>query len=194
MGIRGSLLNDRTDPHIADLEHLAVPIPELDGSEETALLRTKWFPFILHDRRIFNVIVLFSASHYAMRSADPTAFARDILWLKQRALFTLNQALCSTTVFVEDTVIAATAKMASYEAIFGAESEYHTHMDGLERMLDLRGGLSALGLDGFLARLLLFIDNNSAFLLKTRLRLSEFSFPRRLPFAPPNPSKFLGAH
>ena len=140
---------------------------------------------------MFKVIVLFSASHYAIRSDQGSQYAVTILSLKQQALAAINIAISCAGAQASDCLVASIAKMASYEAIFGSEDQYHAHMDGLTTMLEMRGGLSALGLNGFLGRLLLFIDSNSAFLLKTRLRLVEFSFPRRPPIAP-NPSRFVG--
>ena len=140
---------------------------------------------------IFKVIVLFSASHYAIRFNQVSQYAVTILSFKQQALAALNAAISCSDGPVDDRIIAAAGKMASYEAIFGSEAQYHAHMGGVEKMLDGRGGISALGLDGFLGRLLLFIDSNSAFLLKTRLRLTESSFPRRPPIVP-NPGRFIG--
>jgi len=140
---------------------------------------------------VFQVIVLFSASHYAAQRED-RAFAETILSLKQRALDGIIQSLSAAKGMVRDELVAATAKMASYEAIYGNEEAYHSHMRGVEDMLRVRGGLHTLGLDGFLSRLLIFIDTNSAFLLNTHLHLQGSSFPRLEPFVLPNPSRFIG--
>ncbi|KAJ9633281.1 uncharacterized protein PV06_00974 [Exophiala oligosperma] len=181
------------------LQHLAVAIPEVDGDGNTALLKTRWFPMVIHSPLLFQVIVLFSASHYAAQRED-VAFAPTILLLKQRALAGIGAHVAASsseggtgTAVVRDELIAATAKMASYEAIWGDEHSYHCHMGGVEEMLKARGGgLASLGLDGFLARLLLFIDTNSAFLLNTYLHLRDSSFPRGEPFVLPNLSRFIG--
>lgn len=135
---------------------------------------------VLSSPIVFQVIVLFSASHYASQQKD-MAFAETILYLKQCALAGISQSLssASTGIMIRDELIAATAKMASYEAIYGDETAYHCHMKGVEEMLKMRGGLKALGLDGFLSRLLTFIDTNSAFLLNTHLHLRDSSFPRQ---------------
>lgn len=61
-------------------------------------------------------------------------------------------------------------------------------MSTVSRLLRSKGGLSSLGLDGFLARLLSFIDVNSAFLLGTEPYLREFDsitlIPLHEPFQP----------
>lgn len=173
------------------LQHLAVAIPEIDGEGQSALLRTRWFPMVLNSPIVFQVIVLFSASHYAAQQKD-MAFALTILSLKQCALRGVMQSLSTAKGMFHDELIAATAKMASYEAIWGDEQAYHCHMKAVEEMLRVRGGLESLGLDGFLSRLLIFIDSNSAFLLNTHLHLQNSSFPRLEPFILPNPSRFIG--
>lgn len=174
-----------------DLENLAVAIPEIDGEEETALLKSRWFPFVLYSPVVFAVITLFSASHYAAQKPG-IAYADTLLSLKQCALNEIFQCLTKSKGMIQDVLIAATAKMASYEAIYGDEETYHLHMKAVEAMLRMRGGLRQLGLDGFLSRLLIFIDTNSAFLLNTHLHLLESSFPRQEPFILPNPSRFIG--
>ncbi|KAL6244468.1 hypothetical protein RBB50_008710 [Rhinocladiella similis] len=173
------------------LQHLAVAIPEVDGEGNTALLKSRWFPMVIHSPLLFQVIVLFSASHYAAQRED-MAFAQTILILKQRALAGISAHVTASKGTLRDELIAATAKMASYEAIWGDERAYHSHMGGVEEMLKVRGGLISLGLEGFLARLLLFIDTNSAFLLNTYLHLRDSSFPRGEPFILPNLSRFIG--
>lgn len=64
-------------------------------------------------------------------------------------------------------------------------------MSTVTRLLRQQGGLATLGMNGFLARLLSFIDTNSAFLLGTNLYLVEFgllnSMPLHQPFQPARP-------
>lgn len=61
-------------------------------------------------------------------------------------------------------------------------------MSAVARMLRARGGLATLGMDGLLARMLRFIDTNSAFLLGAHLYLEESDqgvgvcLPRHMPF------------
>ena len=87
--------------------------------------------------------------------------------------------------------------MASFEAAYGSPETYHIHMTAVANMVRSRGGLSQLGLDGFLARLLLFIDTNSAMIMGVngRLHLLDVGgmvLPRREAFVIPNPLKYLG--
>jgi hypothetical protein len=89
--------------------------------------------------------------------------------------------------YISDDIIAATVKVACFEALYGDPNAYHIHMGAAARMVRARGGLAALGLNGFLARLIVFIDTNCAAILGARGRLymaTEYGesalFPRRL--------------
>jgi hypothetical protein len=116
-------------PGIMDhyIHNLTVPIPELDGSATVPLFRAVWLPIVVHDPLIFQIIVLFAATHYATY-AHPSQFKSlqlELLSLKQSALSSLirkvqrEQANAEGVCTSSDTLIAAAAKMASYEAIFG---------------------------------------------------------------------------
>jgi hypothetical protein len=49
--------------------------------------------------------------------------------------------------------------MASLEFIYGEVSVFHAHMKGLAKMVELRGGIDALGLGGMLGELVMWIDS-----------------------------------
>lgn len=129
-------------PYVPGIIHhyiynLTIPIPELDGSSTVPLFRAAWLPVVVHDPLIFQIIVLFAATHYATY-ADPGQYDSlhlELLSLKQSALSALLQPVQSEQGAASasssahggaeddnsssDTLIAAAAKMASYEAIFG---------------------------------------------------------------------------
>ena len=146
-----------------------------------------------------NIVLLTSASHYAVcNQLHHNRHIQEILLhLKYQTLTSTNKLIRASNQSSDgysDAVIGAVAKMASYEAMFGLPELYHTHMRGLQNMIQMGGGLGALGLDGLLQRMVLWIDINSAFLLKS----SAYCVPT-VPLAghfvlqQPNPSGFLGA-
>ena len=98
---------------------------------------------------------------------------------------------------MSDQTIAAVAKMASYEAMFGSPSLCHTHMRGLQSMVQARGGLEAMtGLGGFMMRMVMWIDINSAFLIGGAAYFRPTSQPLAghvalVPEMEPNPAHFL---
>ena len=146
-----------------------------------------------------NIVLLTSASHYAAckhlyRNRE---IQEVLLHLKYQTIVSTNKLIRATNECREgysDALIGAVAKMASYEAMFGVPELYHTHMRGLQSMIDLRGGLGALGLDGLLQRMVLWIDINSAFLLNsTAYFLPTVPLAGHVVLQQPNPSGFLGA-
>lgn len=109
------------------IHHLTIPIPELDGSSAGPLFRAKWVPLVIYDPVIFQIVVLFAATHYATyaNSRHFDHMFLELLSLKQIALSSLAQKV-RTENDISDVLIAAAAKMASYEAIFGtAEAVSH---------------------------------------------------------------------
>jgi hypothetical protein len=164
---------------------MAVDIPELDEPEKPGLLRTRWFPMVLTEAATFQVIILLAASHFASlhHSHD---HGPNLLQLKSRAIASVGNALLSDG--PSDQLIGAVAKMASYEAMFGDQATFEMHMAGLLKMVDMRGGLSSLGLNGMLARICVWIDRNSAMLHNSPLHFT--SVPEELSVQV-NPSGFL---
>ena len=113
--------------------------------------------------------MLTAGSHYAasrkmLHRPDVRAALLD---LKGITLASINQLMRETPLDKppSDVIISAVCKMASYEAMFGTPTLFHTHMRGLQSMINKRGGLLGLGLEGFIMRMVMWIDINSAFIL-----------------------------
>jgi hypothetical protein len=165
--------------------NMAVDLPELDEPEKPGLLRTRWFPLVMTEAATFQVIMLLAASHFAslQHSRD---HGPSLLQLKSKAISLISNALAKDG--PSDQLIGAVAKMASYEAMFGDQISYGEHMKGLVKMIELRGGLSSLGLNGMLAKICIWIDCNSAVLHNSPLHFT--SVPHHLS-TQVNPSGFL---
>lgn len=168
---------------------MATDMPELDEPQSPGLLRTRWFPFVLSEAATFQVIILLSASNYASLRY-PYGDGPSLLLLKSRAISLINKAFEANDNPTTDELIGAVAKMASYEAMFGDQLTYEMHMRGLVKMIELRGGLSSLGLGGLLARICLWIDSNASFLHNSPLYFASVN-QERLVHA--NPTGFLAA-
>ncbi|KAL8938472.1 MAG: hypothetical protein Q9211_003190 [Gyalolechia sp. 1 TL-2023] len=153
----------------ADIPKVSVDIPELDSPTAQGSLRSVCVPMVITAQATLHLIILFAASHY-FSVRQTRCKPEDLYQLKEDAIASINWALRDPNLALSDQVIGAVAKLAAYEAGFAEdEGQYHIHMRGLTKMVELRGGLKCLGLDGLLARMLLFIDLNAAFLLKTKL-------------------------
>ncbi|KAL9085161.1 MAG: hypothetical protein Q9159_004843 [Coniocarpon cinnabarinum] len=168
---------------------LATNIPELDLAQP-GLLRSLWFPMALTEPATFQVILLTAASHYAM--INNLQQAADLLQLRQETLRLINELLRDNRKACTDAAIAAIAKLASYEAQFGDPALYQIHMEGLLRLVVMRGGLSKLGLDGLLMRMLLWIDVNARHLINTPLYIASCFVDRGHELPLPNPALYIG--
>jgi hypothetical protein len=59
-----------------------------------------------------------------------------------------------------DPAASAVLSMTVVESFYGDPASYDIHMTGLAKMIGLRGGLGALGLDGMLADITTWLDFN----------------------------------
>ena len=150
---------------------------------------------VIGDPSLFHVVMLISASHYAAQNRKSTSTVQ-LLQMKQHAITLINQSITSRSVTgspVTDQIVGSVAKMAAYEAMFGTLAAYHAHMKGLRQMVALRGGVDAIhGLDGLVARMVVWIDANAAHVLGTHLHFEKSRLPIRQVVLTPNPHQFLG--
>ena len=175
----------------ADIQNVAVEIPDIDGPNERGLLRRIWFPLAMTEAATMYAVLLMAASHYCIVNPSRAALI-DLLHLKARALSEINAALADPKRAITDSMIGAVMKMAAYEAIFGDSAVFNAHMRGLQMMLKIRGGLSTLGLNGLLERMLVWIDLNAAHLTGMPLMMGGEDLPTLVSFAAPDPYHFAG--
>ncbi|KND87953.1 hypothetical protein TOPH_07378 [Tolypocladium ophioglossoides CBS 100239] len=192
-----------TDHYIV---HMAQDIAELDGPGHAGLLRTRWYPLVLSHAATFAVVLLLAAANH-ITNLTPLSFAggRDgllgfasldayrqhLAHLKHASIAAIDAALSDPRRRLSDAAIGAVAKMASFEAMHGDVASYRMHMRGLRLMLDLRGGLGALGLGGLLRRIVVWIDLNASFLLGVERYFPGQTFTGEDEVAEPNPARFI---
>ncbi|KAF2149809.1 hypothetical protein K461DRAFT_215728, partial [Myriangium duriaei CBS 260.36] len=149
-----------------------------------------WLPFVMSDVTLLHTMLLLSASH--CRSVHgPNVHAIDTITLRGWAIRGINESLLDRTKLASDELVAAVFNMATYEAIFGDRDTYILHMSGLRRLVEHRGGLARLGLDGLLERTLLWIDSNASLIMG----FDDFCFPKAMfpsvySHPPPDPQTF----
>ena len=181
----------QTSADCLDIQNVAVEIPDLDGPNDKGLLRRIWFPLAMTEAATMYAVLLMAASHYCIVNPSKAALI-DLLHLKARALSEINAALADPKRAITDSMIGAVMKMAAYEAIFGDSAVFNAHMRGLQMMLKIRGGLSTLGLNGLLERMLVWIDLNAAHLTGMPLMIGGEDLPTVVSFAAPDPYHFAG--
>jgi len=172
------------------IQNVAVDIPDIDGPNAKGLLRRVWFPLCMTEAATMYAVLLMAASHYCAINPSQAALF-DLVYLKGRALAAIQAALLKPDRAVTDALIGAVAKMAAYEAIFGDSQVFAAHMRGLQTMLELRGGLSSLGLNGLLERMVVWINLNASHI--TGLKNDGFlALPTIVSFEAPDPFHFAG--
>jgi hypothetical protein len=162
---------------------MAVDIPDLDAAMTMGLLRARFFPFIMTDPASLHTTMLMAAMHYS-RIRGSRSHAIDLLQLKGMAIREINRGLG------DPRRATSVAQMASFEALYGGRDIFNTHMTGLLRMVSLRGGLPALGLDGLLQRILLWIDSNATYALGTNVYFDRAAFATTAVHPRPDPTRF----
>lgn len=120
-----------------------------------------FLPFLFTDPALTSAIVLIAVVHrlFEMDIRHPPL---ELLRLKGFVITAVNTALEEPIRACSDQLLFAVANLAIYEAVFGNADVYHVHMQGLLRMLRLRGGLSSMGFDGYLEKVLMWYDTNCA--------------------------------
>lgn len=173
------------------LWNVALNVPGLESPESSGLLRSRFIPFCRTDRAPLHAVVLMAASHYR-NAHGAQSHTIDILQVREMAMAEVNNALQDSVRSISDQIIAAVAQLACYEALFGDRNIFNMHMTGVTRMVSLRGGLSALGVDGLLERILLWVDSNTAHITGSRVYFDRTLFPSNVDHPRPDPRRFAG--
>ena len=118
----------------------------------------------MSDPTLLHTVMLLSASHCSS-VRGPDVHAIDMIALRGWAIRGINQCLADRTRVASDELATAVLHMAWYEAISGDYETYSTHMFGLRQLVEHRGGLRAMGLNGLLEKMLLWIDSNGRYVL-----------------------------
>lgn len=98
-----------------------------------------WLPFILSDQLLLQS-TLFYTSVYLSALHPPAS--HEIARYKGEALSLLNRRLADPRHAVTDVTIATVLLFIHQSIVSGNEAHTRTHMDGLEKMLKIRGSRS----------------------------------------------------
>ena len=83
--------------------------------------------------------------------------------LERYLVNSINRALDDPVRGISDQLLVLVALYAAYEIKHGDAQRYRVHMDGLVRMISLRGGLAVIGrFDPYIVRFLNWVDVNSS--------------------------------
>ncbi|PVH80459.1 hypothetical protein DL98DRAFT_532003 [Cadophora sp. DSE1049] len=96
-------------------------------------------------------------SYSATRFQDKTGNGpSESLYYLQKSISAVNDDITDPLKQASDSTIATVASMANIENLNGDPETAVVHLNGLKRMVEMRGGLSCLGMRGILQRVVLW--------------------------------------
>jgi len=114
----------------------------------------------------------------------------DIYAFRGLAISGINEQIMDPEKGVRDEIVGAVLNIAAYEALFGELDAFQTHMGGLQQIVQIRGGLGSLGLDGLLEKLILWVDANAAYLTGNEIYFDRRHFPSSFSHPVPDTARF----
>ncbi|UNI19494.1 hypothetical protein JDV02_005676 [Purpureocillium takamizusanense] len=105
-------------------------------------VRDVWFPLDVSNAASFNVILAHSAAHIARMHGHTTS--NEALKFKMEAIRIVASWMDDPQQASSDEVIAAVIRLLTYERHWGTEQEWKVHRNGLQQMIDARGGIASL--------------------------------------------------
>ncbi|KAL4891107.1 fungal-specific transcription factor domain-containing protein [Aspergillus ambiguus] len=127
--------------------HAAMMFEELDVTEFNPM-RDVWFPLDLSNASTFNCVMAHSAAHLAhLYAGSPPrrgTNSSDALKYKIEAVRILRLWLADPEKELSDDAFAATVRLLTFERYWGTVADWQIHRDGLQRMIDAKGGVRSL--------------------------------------------------
>ncbi|PCG90038.1 Protein of unknown function DUF3468 [Penicillium occitanis (nom. inval.)] len=105
-------------------------------------MRDVWFPLDLSNAASFYGIMAHSAAHLAYLHGQEDAV--EVLKYKSEAVSLINRWMQDEKTALDDATFAAVVRLLTFERYWGTEAVWRIHRDGLDRMIQARGGLTSL--------------------------------------------------
>ncbi|RFU29346.1 hypothetical protein B7463_g6993, partial [Scytalidium lignicola] len=165
-----SSMHQLFDHYATILGPLHYPPPRCQGRNPMTLT---WISSALHDDALLHSTLCSSGGflhgNANKPSRDPQLLA-NYYQHKAEAMRLVNERVSSTdlNLATSDGTLGAVALLVTGQTVHGDFNEMMAHMRGMARLVELRGGLSRLGMGGLLAGELIWCDNISAFIIGSR--------------------------
>ena len=109
-----------------------------------------WIPLIIGSKVAFSGSICLAATQMdAMGSSNVESY--EAAASKLDAMHLINESMRDPTNIASNPVIAGAVQLVFCELINLGDSVASSHCNGIDRMVQLRGGLRNLGLDGYMA-------------------------------------------
>ncbi|KAJ5865302.1 uncharacterized protein N7529_007218 [Penicillium soppii] len=127
--------------------HAAMMFEDLSVTEFNPM-KDVWFPLDLSNASSFNCVMAHSAAHlyhlYAGTPAQRGSKSSDALKYKIEAVRILRSWLVDPNKELSDDSFAAVVRLLTFERYWGTVEDWQIHRDGLQRMIDAKGGVEKL--------------------------------------------------
>lgn len=130
------------------------------GDEETLFIesvRLHWLPFVVTDSGLLAGIFLSSCRNLALRGHRSQAnheYYQLAMMYKLECIRSVNEAIAAEGPTITETTIAKTLLLCADEFMCDDLNALALHFEGMNNMIRLKGGLSNVGVNGFLRQAL----------------------------------------
>lgn len=115
-----------------------------------------WYSFAVTDAGLLHAMLSLVALHYDLGHHMEVSF--ESAYHQTEAIRLVNERLSDPEAQLTDALIGSVAILANFETMNGTAESAAIHMNGLERMTVLRGGLQGFGKNRVLQRVLTWTD------------------------------------
>ena len=156
--------------HVVLFRNGTCPVPGSDGGTRpasndtckkslfTRMQLTCWLPFSVAHLGLLHALLLRSCRSLeglcGTESQDKNKYARMGTFYKHQCLRAANDAVSSYGTNVTDATIALVMTLLAEAYVLGDLDEWAVHLRACTEMIQMRGGIDALGLDGFLRQVI----------------------------------------
>ncbi|KAH7364136.1 hypothetical protein BKA65DRAFT_490504 [Rhexocercosporidium sp. MPI-PUGE-AT-0058] len=131
--------------------------------------RKEYLPFVMTDTALLHATLSHSSVRHNILHGIPSP---DSVYHKAKAIQIVNRRLRKPIPECTDATITAVACLALFEQLTGPISSAKIHMDGLEAMVDTRGGITAIRQGSHARKLTTWIDSCASILLEAPARFT----------------------
>ncbi|KAL2072878.1 hypothetical protein VTL71DRAFT_12221 [Oculimacula yallundae] len=139
-------------------------------------MRKTLFSLAIHDTAMFHSFTTHYATSFNVRY-DNGSFTES-LYHATKAVNIVNERLSDPILSLTNETIATVANMAAFESSNGTAASMIVHMDGLEKMVNMRGGIENGGFPLIVQRMIGWADYHVAISLLREPRFPPLRIPQ----------------
>lgn len=111
-----------------------------------------WIPLSIQDPLILHVVLCSTASFLHETGHLP----KTVLYMHRATVARLlNNHISSPSMCTDDSAMLAVTQLIVTSWYWGSTQELHAHMDGFKKMIQKRGGMQNLGMEGYTSKMAL---------------------------------------